>query len=64
DVYTDVGGDNDVILIPFFLEGVAGVPKMNQPDGIHPTEDGYVRVVEHILPYVTEAIARHQKQSR
>jgi acyl-CoA thioesterase-1 len=64
DVYTDVGGDNDVILIPFFLEGVAGVPKMNQPDGIHPTADGYARVVEHILPYVTEAIARHQKQSR
>ena len=64
DVYTDVGGDNNVILIPFFLEGVAGVPKMNQPDGIHPTADGYARVVEHILPYVTEAIARHQKQSR
>ena len=64
DVYTDVGGDNDVILIPFFLEGVAGVPKMNQPDGIHPTEDGYARVVEHIFPYVTAAIDRHQKQSR
>jgi acyl-CoA thioesterase-1 len=64
DVYTDVGGDKDVILIPFFLEGVAGVPKMNQPDGIHPTEDGYARVVEHIFPYVTAAIDRHQKQSR
>ncbi|MGA9536486.1 MAG: arylesterase [Desulfobacterales bacterium] len=64
DVFTDVGSDNDVILIPFFLEGVAGVPKMNQSDGIHPTADGYARVVEHILPYVTEAIARHQKQTR
>lgn len=64
DVYTDVGGDSDVILIPFFLEGVAGVPILNQPDGIHPTADGYARVVGHILPYVTEAIARHQKQSR
>lgn len=64
DVYSEVGGDNDVILIPFFLEGVAGVPEMNQPDGIHPTADGYARVVEHILPYVIEAIARHQKQSR
>ena len=64
DVYTDVGGDNDVILIPFFLEGVAGVPKMNQPDGIHPNADGYARVVEHIFPYVTAAIARHQEQSR
>ena len=64
DVYTNVGGDKDVILIPFFLEGVAGVPKMNQPDGIHPTADGYARVVENIFPYVTEAIVRHQKQSR
>jgi acyl-CoA thioesterase-1 len=63
-VYTDVGGDSDVILIPFFLEGVAGVPALNQSDGIHPTADGYARVVEHILPYVTEAIVRHQKQSR
>jgi acyl-CoA thioesterase-1 len=63
-VYTDVGGDKDVILIPFILEGVAGVPKMNQSDGIHPTADGYARVVEHILPYVTEAIARHRKQTR
>lgn len=64
DVYTDVGGDKDVILIPFFLEGVAGIPKMNQPDGIHPTADGYARIVEHIFPYVTEAIARHQMQTR
>jgi acyl-CoA thioesterase-1 len=63
-VYTDVGGDKDVILIPFFLEGVAGIPKMNQSDGIHPTADGYARIVEHILPYVTEAIARHQMQTR
>ena len=64
DIYTGVGGDNDIILIPFFLEGVAGVPRMNQLDGIHPTADGYARVVEHIFPYVTEAIARHQKQLR
>lgn len=64
DVYTDVGGASDVVLIPFFLEGVAGVPALNQSDGIHPTADGYARVVEHILPYVTEAIVRHQKQSR
>jgi acyl-CoA thioesterase-1 len=64
DVYTDVGGASDVVLIPFFLEGVAGVPALNQSDGIHPTADGYARVVEHILPYVTEAIVHHQKQSR
>ncbi|MFZ0613963.1 MAG: arylesterase [Desulfobacterales bacterium] len=64
DVYTDVARDGDLILIPFFLEGVAGISGLNQPDGIHPTAQGYAKVVEHILPYVIQAVARHQKQSR
>lgn len=63
-VYTDVARGGDIILIPFFLEGVAGSLSLNQPDGIHPNAQGYEKVVEHILPYVIEAIARHQKQSR
>jgi acyl-CoA thioesterase I len=63
DVYTDVGADGDVILVPFFLDGVAGVAKMNQADGIHPNADGYAKVVENVLPYVLEAIARHQQRS-
>ncbi|MFZ0134621.1 MAG: arylesterase [Desulfobacterales bacterium] len=63
-VYTDVARGDDIILIPFFLEGVAGVPALNQPDGIHPKAQGYEKVVQHILPYVIEAIDRHQKQLR
>ena len=43
DVYTDMAADNNLILIPFMLEGVAGDPGLNQPDGIHPTADGYRR---------------------
>ncbi len=61
DVYTDVARGGDIVLIPFFLEGVAGVSRLNQPDGIHPTAQGYEKVVQHILPYVIEAVARHQK---
>ncbi len=40
DVFMNVARDEGVTLVPFFLEGVAGVPELNQPDGIHPTEEG------------------------
>lgn len=40
DLFLTVSADQAVTLIPFFLEGVAGVPALNQPDGIHPTEAG------------------------
>jgi acyl-CoA thioesterase-1 len=63
-IYRDVGSDTDAILIPFFLEDVAGIPEMNQSDGIHPTAEGYARVVQTILPYVMAAIRRHQQHTR
>ena len=47
-------------LIPFFLEGVAGEVKLNQPDGIHPTAQGYKIIVDHIYPYVLEAVLKLQ----
>lgn len=39
---------NDVALIPFLLEGVAGNPALNQADGIHPTAEGYKIVRENV----------------
>jgi acyl-CoA thioesterase-1 len=36
-------------LIPFFLDGVAAKPELNQMDGIHPTADGYVYVVQNVM---------------
>ena len=61
-IYPAVAGSQNVILIPFFLEGVAGEPELNQPDGIHPTAEGYRRIVEHIYPYVQEAIRVHRQK--
>jgi acyl-CoA thioesterase I len=40
DLFFNVAADHAVTLIPFLLDGVAGVPSLNQPDGIHPTEAG------------------------
>jgi acyl-CoA thioesterase-1 len=39
-VYRDLATTYDVTLIPFFLDGVAGMPALNQADGIHPTAEG------------------------
>lgn len=60
-IYPAVARRNDLILIPFFLEGVAGDPGKNQPDGIHPTADGYRIVVDKLYPHVIQAIAQVEK---
>ena len=60
-VYPAVARETGAFFIPFFLDGVAGDPTLNQADGIHPTADGYRRIVAHIYPAVQEAIARKGK---
>ncbi len=47
-VYTQVAADLGVPLVPFFLEGVAGVGRLNQADGIHPTAEGQQRIADTI----------------
>jgi acyl-CoA thioesterase-1 len=39
-----------VPLLPFLLEGVAMNPRLNQPDGIHPTAEGARMVADHVWP--------------
>jgi acyl-CoA thioesterase-1 len=59
-VYPEVAKEENIGLIPFFLTGVAANPNLNQTDGIHPTAEGYRVVVEHIFPFVIEAIEAHK----
>jgi len=48
----------DLLFMPFFLEGVAGDPALNQPDGIHPNRAGVRRMVEAILPVTEQLLDR------
>jgi acyl-CoA thioesterase-1 len=43
-LYQEIADKNELVLIPFLLEGVGGDRRLNQPDGIHPTPAGH-RVV-------------------
>ncbi len=59
-IYPALAKSYDAILYPFFLDGVAGDPKLNQPDGEHPTAAGVAVIVERILPSV-EGLLRRAK---
>lgn len=62
EIYPAVARTRNVILVPFFLEGVAGDQTLNQSDGIHPTAKGYEKVVDVVLPYAIEAIERFRRK--
>ena len=47
-LFRDLAKEQDVAFMPFFLEGVAGIPRLNQADGIHPTAEGAVIVEQAV----------------
>jgi len=47
-IYPDVAKENGATLVPFLLDGVAGDPRLNQADGIHPTAEGDARVARNV----------------
>jgi acyl-CoA thioesterase-1 len=49
-VYPELAKRNKVALVPFLLEGVAGVDSMNQSDMLHPTAAGQRRIAATIWP--------------
>ena len=59
-VYERLAARHGVAFYPFFLEGVAMEPDLNQPDGIHPNAAGVAEIVRRILPHVVAVIARHK----
>ena len=47
-IFPELAEENQILLIPFLLEGVAGIPEMNLEDGIHPTPEGHQIVRENV----------------
>lgn len=62
-VYPQVAEAHDVIFMPFFLESVAGRPRFNQTDKLHPNARGYERIVEDLYPHVLKAIKRYRAKN-
>jgi acyl-CoA thioesterase I len=57
--FRDLAHEHDVVFVPFYLEGVAGVPTLNNPDGIHPNEAGS-RLIEQTIWRTLEPMLKKQ----
>jgi acyl-CoA thioesterase I len=57
-VFPAVARRMGVPLAPFLLDGVAGDPRLNQPDGIHPTAEGQRVMAERLWPYLRPLLGR------
>lgn len=55
-LFPELADKNDIPLIPFLLDGVAGIPEMNLEDGIHPTPEGHKIVTENVWNVLKEVV--------
>jgi acyl-CoA thioesterase-1 len=49
-VYSDLAAEKKVPLVPFFLEGVGGIPELMQADGLHPAAGAQGKLLENVWP--------------
>ncbi|MBJ9974259.1 arylesterase [Pseudomonas sp. S75] len=55
-VYQTLSRDRNVPLVPFFLEGVGGVPELMQADGIHPAQGAQQRLLDNAWPTIEASL--------
>ena len=60
--FKSLAKEQDVTLIPFFLEGVAGKAELNQQDGIHPNAEGTRLVAATVYRYLKPMLEEEQKK--
>lgn len=56
EIFPRVAERNGLVLMPFLLEGVGGVPEFNQADGIHPNPEGHRHIAEILWPVLEPVI--------
>ncbi len=62
-IYPRLAKDYNVVFYPFWLDGVALNPKLNQADGMHPNPAGVKIIVARMLPYVKKMLAEVPSQA-
>ena len=54
--FHDLGKEYDVPVLPFFLDGVAGYPELNQPDGIHPVAKAQPIIFKNVWQHLEQKL--------
>ena len=63
-IYPEVARKENVTLLPFLLGGVAGFPRLNQPDGVHPNLSGERIVADNIWKALKPMVAKLDRGSK
>ncbi len=63
-IYPKLAEKYDLLFYPFFLEGVAANPDLNQGDGIHPTAEGIMMIASQFLPTAINLIELLDKNDK
>lgn len=56
ELFPNLAQTYNTLLVPFLLEGVGGVPELNQADGIHPTPEGHKILAENVWKVLQPAL--------
>lgn len=57
-LYPRIAAELSVSVVPFFMEGVAGVAELNLEDGIHPTAPGHEKLANNVLKALEQLLTR------
>lgn len=63
-IYPEVAKKESVTLLPFLLDGVAGIPRLNQPDGVHPNLTGERIVADNVWKALKPIVAQLDRGSK
>lgn len=62
EVFGRAARDEGALLAPFLLEGVAGVPELNQDDRIHPNAAGHAALADNLWPVLQQRLGDRCRQ--
>ncbi|HYE31098.1 MAG TPA: arylesterase [Methylomirabilota bacterium] len=63
-IYGELAKENKAALVPFLLEGVGGIARLNQPDRIHPTAEGHRIIAENVWKTLKPLLAAPSPSSQ
>jgi acyl-CoA thioesterase-1 len=55
-IFRKLAEEHQAVLVPFFLQGVAGIKHLNLRDGIHPSNKGYRVIADNIWPIIKSTL--------
>jgi acyl-CoA thioesterase-1 len=61
-IFPRLAKKHNLVLYPFFLDGIAAQRELNQSDGLHPNAAGVKVIVERIMPSVEQFISRLRRE--